>query len=100
MATADQVFIFDLLALPAAEAAASADAVRFSGLLDACLTLVLASPHPLKLGCGIAGDLRQLAAAFPSMRCFAQVAGVVEIRWAATALDCAIVPAVAAVSCS
>ena len=86
VATFDQVFIFDLPALcklDVGEVLGASKPLDCSGKLsplDACLTAILALPQPRKLGCGIAGDLRLMASAFPHMQAFRHAAGLVELR--------------------
>ena len=67
----EQVFLFDLLALP----------LDAGGALDRCLKQLLGFEKPWKLGCGLAGDLLQLARAFPAMSAFHHAAGTLELRW-------------------
>ena len=70
VATPERAFLFDLLALHSAD------------VLDDCLIRLFTSPQPLKLGCGLSGDLRQLASGYPDMQAFKHAAGIVELRYA------------------
>ena len=70
VAVKHHVFLFDMTVLP----------MEPGNTLDECLTRLMTSSQVIKLGCGISGDLKQLASAFPSTQAFKRVAGVVELR--------------------
>ncbi|KAK9805871.1 hypothetical protein WJX73_000019 [Symbiochloris irregularis] len=89
IATQDQVFIFDLLALhghtsKAVTRDASTAKVRAAGItleqLDACLAPVLMSAPRYKLSCGLDGRLKELSKALPKVKAFQCIQDRVDVR--------------------
>ena len=71
LASRERVFLLDVPALCAAHA----------GALQGTLGKLLASPHVLKVGFGLGGDLKELRAAHPALaECAATVFPVLELR--------------------
>ena len=71
LASRERVFLLDVPALCAAHA----------GVLQGTLGKLLASPHVLKVGFGLGGDLKELRAAHPALaECAATVFPVLELR--------------------
>eukprot|EP00873_Tetraselmis_striata_P027358 jgi/Tetstr1/447622/TSEL_034983.t1 len=68
LGTGSEVFLIDMLALSGSQA------------LDDGLAAVMSSPDTTIVGFEIAGDLRVVAASYPHMRAFKEVASVVELQ--------------------
>ncbi|KAI8465202.1 MAG: ribonuclease H-like domain-containing protein [Monoraphidium minutum] len=78
VATREEVFLFDLLALAASHPAE----------LSACLAPLLESETILKLGFELSGDLSKLAGSWPAVAAFARANAVLDLRplWVAYGL--------------
>lgn len=78
VASRTHVVLFDLMAL----------CQQQQDALKACLGPLLGSSTVLKLGFEVSGDINKLAGSWPSISCFRQVAGVLDLRpvWVAYGL--------------
>jgi hypothetical protein len=78
VASRTHVVLFDLLALCQQQQEA----------LEACLGPLMGSSTVLKLGFEVSGDINKLVGSWPCMRCFRQMAGVLDLRpvWVAYGL--------------
>lgn len=72
LATEQQVLIFDLVSFSSTPS--------LTQELDRVLSIVMSDRQRLKLGFEISGDFKVLRASFPTMKCFAQVKGVLDLK--------------------